>query len=172
MARFIHITDSKNTKSIIRSGIKAIKQLNGNKGVYCHAVLNDYMKTHQWARELTRTGSRNLTCIQFKIRDGEKVLIGRYNEMKISVTSAEAIRISGKHQGFSGLEIFISRKIEQNEIERTYPAPKITGWRYYPEAKHKIPYCSCKYCIRGQIKAKRLKKVKVLMSKFDKIFIP
>ena len=41
-----------------------------------------------------------------------------------------------------GLEVIVPRKIMPKEIIRTYLAPRITGWRYYPEAKGKKPVLS------------------------------
>ena len=114
------------------------------------------MLSHQWARELKRTGIRNFVCIQFKIDDNEIVGIGKYNEEKILMPANEAIDTIMKHIDPSGLEVIIYTKITPSQIDRFYPAPKITGWRFYPEAKGKKPFCHCRYCNRGEIKAQRL----------------
>jgi hypothetical protein len=42
------------------------------------------------------------------------------------------------------------------EIAGTFLAPRIMGGRYYPDAKGKKPFCHCKFCNRGEIRAKRL----------------
>jgi hypothetical protein len=55
-----------------------------------------------------------------------------------------------------GLEVIIRRRIMPKEITRTYVTPQITGWRYYPEAKGKKPFCHTKFCNGGEIRAKRL----------------
>jgi hypothetical protein len=87
-----------------------------------------------------------LVCVQFRIPDEEIVLIGKYNGEKVQMNASEAAGAVQKHADPMGLEVIIPRKIMPKEITRTYPAPLLTGWRYYPEAKGKKPFCHCKFC--------------------------
>jgi hypothetical protein len=151
MATFIHIADAKSKKLIEKNGIKI-----GKKGVYCSPVTQNFSVTHQWARELKRTGVKTLMCVQFRIPDDATVSVGKYNGEKISLTAAEAVATVADHVDPMGLEIIIGRKIIPREISRIYAAPKVTGWRYYPGAKGKKPFCHCRYCNRGEIRAQRL----------------
>jgi hypothetical protein len=72
------------------------------------------------------------------------------------MSASEAAGAVQKHADPMGLEVIIPRKIMPKEITRTYPAPLLTGWRYYPAAKGKEPFCHCKFCNRGEIRAQRL----------------
>jgi hypothetical protein len=83
-------------------------------------------------------------CVQFKIPDVEPVLVGKFNGEKLEMTAAEAAGAVLNHSDPMGLEVIIPRKITANEVMRTYLAPRITGWRYYPTAKGKPPFCHCK----------------------------
>jgi hypothetical protein len=144
MVSFIHIADKKDEQAILGSGIKAMKRRSGLRGVYALPVVPNYATTHQWARELKRRGNRTLMCVQFKIPDVEPVLVGKYNGEKLEMTAAEAAGAVLNHSDPMGLEVIIPRKITANEVMRTYLAPRITGWRYYPTAKGKPPFCHCK----------------------------
>ena len=156
MATFVHIADERKLNLIQKNGLKLNRRHNGEKGLYCFPVLKDFSLSHQWARELRRTGIKNYICIQFTIGDDEIVEIGKYNEDKILMTANEAINTVMNHSYPLGLEVIILKKVLPKQISRIYPSPKLTGWRYYPEAKGRKPFCNCKYCNRGQIKAQRL----------------
>ncbi|MBK8800845.1 MAG: hypothetical protein IPN71_02095 [Fibrobacteres bacterium] len=155
MSSFIHITDANEASLIQRSGIK-LSRIGTRKGVYCFPVLKDFHMSHQWARELKRSGVRGLVCIQFKLPDDMVVEVGKYNQDKIRLASSEAIHTIMNHSDPYGLEVIVPEKILPSQIQRIYPAPRLTGWRYYPEAKGKKPFCHCRYCNRGEIKANRL----------------
>jgi hypothetical protein len=156
MASFVHIADKNSEDAILRNGIRSTKRRSGNQGVYAMPVLPNFSATHQWARELKRRPIRSLVCVQFRIPDEEPVLVGPYNGEKLEMTAAEAIHAILSHTNPMGLEVLIRRRIDRKEITRTYPAPRITGWRYYPNAKGKPPFCHCKWCNRGEIRAQRL----------------
>jgi hypothetical protein len=156
MASFIHIADRNKEQSILRNGIRSVKRPSGTSGVYAMPVLPDFSTTHQWARELKRRPIRAHICVQFRISDEDRVFVGRYNGEKLEMTAAEAVSTVRAHADPMGLEILIPRKIDPGEITGTYPAPRVTGWRYYPEAKGKTPFCHCKFCNRGEIRAQRL----------------
>lgn len=156
MVSFIHIANKNDEKSIIQNGIKSAKRKTGFSGVYAVPVIPSHSTTHQWARELKRRGVRTLICVQFKIPNDQCVLIGKYNGDKLKLTAGAAFAEVLKHTDPMGLEVIIPRKILPKEITRTYLAPRITGWRYYPTAKGRKPFCRCKFCNRGEIRAKRL----------------
>lgn len=151
MASFIHLADASDRKLLEKNGIKA-----GKRGVFCSPVTKNFSVTHQWSRELRRKGVKSFICIQFRVLDDEMVSVGMYNGEKIAMTAAEAVAAVAGHTAPQGLEVIFSRKIFPSEIKRIYPAPRITGWRYYPAAKGKKPFCHCRYCNRGEIRAQRL----------------
>lgn len=151
MASFVHITDEKKRKLIEKNGIKKSK-----RGVFCMPVTKDFSITHQWSRELKRGGARALICVQFRVSDDDVVLVGIFNGGKIKMTAAEAVGTIAAHTAPMGLEVVFERKILPKEITRIYAAPKLTGWRYYPAAKGKQPFCFCRYCNRGEIRSQRL----------------
>jgi len=154
MVSFIHIADKNDEASIVKNGIRATG-MRGDRGVYAVPVVPNYATTHQWARELKRGGIRTLICVQFKIPNDELVLVGKYHRKKLMMTASEAAAAFMKHTDPMGLEVIVLRKVMPTEITRTYLAPQVTGWRYFPEAKGKKP-CRCKICNRGEIRAQRL----------------
>jgi hypothetical protein len=156
MVTFVHIADKNDEASIIKNGIRSAKRKTGPRGVYAVPVVPSYTTTHQWARELKRRGIRTLVCVQFRISDDELVLVGDYKGEKLVMTASEVAAAFLKHTDPMGLEAIVPRRIMPKEITRTYPAPQITGWRYYPSAKGKKPFCNCKFCNRGEIRAQRL----------------
>jgi len=156
MASFIHIADKKNEQTILRNGIRSARLRSGFQGVYAMPVLPNFATSHQWARELKRRRIKTLVCVQFKIPDGDSVFVGKYNGEKLEMTAADAVAAVLRHTDPMGLEVVIPRKIDSREITRTYLAPRVTGWRYYPAAKGKPPFCHCKWCNRGEIRAQRL----------------
>ncbi len=155
MVSFLHIADKNEEKSIAKNGIRSGK-LKAARGVYAVPVVPNYATTHQWARELKRSGVRTLICVQFKIPNNESVWVGRYNGEKLEMTASEAAAAFVKHTDPMGLEVIVPRKILPKEITGSYIAPRIAGWRYYPDAKGKKPFCHCKFCNRGEIRAQRL----------------
>lgn len=119
-------------------------------------VIDDFLLTHQWVRELKRRGHRTAVGIYFRIADNEQVWAGEYNSPKSKLTSAKAAAQlrTGKILGF---EVIIPRSIMPTEITAIRLLPAV-GWRYFPEAKGKPPRCLCRYCNRGDIKSKKMRK--------------
>ena len=156
MVSFVHIADKNDEVSIVKNGIRSVRRTTGLRGVYAVPVVPNYATTHQWARELRRRGIKTLLCVQFRIPDEEFVLVGKYSGEKLEMTASEAAAAVLTHTDPMGLEVVVPRKIMPREITRTYLAPRITGWRYHPEAKGKKPFCHCKFCNRGEIRAQRL----------------
>jgi hypothetical protein len=155
LATFVHIFDARNSKKIIRDGIRPIRMLSRVKGVFCVPVVPDFQTTFQWLRELKRHGYRTASAVQFRIPDSEQVSVGRFAKPHSKMTAAEAIAFFREAKDARGLEVVIMRKIEPQEITRIRSVPQITGWRYYPEAKGKHPLWPGK----GAINASRLRQV-------------
>jgi hypothetical protein len=156
MVSFIHIADKNDERAILKAGVRATKRRTGLRGVCAMPVVPNFATTHQWARELKRWGTRTLICIQFKIPNKEPVLVGKFNGQKLEMTAAEALSAVLNHTDPMGLEVIIPRRITAAEIARTYLAPRIIGWRFSPAAKGKPPFCRCKWCNRGDIRASRI----------------
>lgn len=73
------------------------------------------------------------------------------------MTAAEAIKVFLRHPTGMGLQVLVLRRIEAKEIKRTYVPTQIIGWRYYPEAHGKPPFCGCAFCQRGLIKNRKIR---------------
>ncbi len=158
MARFIHLTDERLLPRLKKSGIKT--SLWGRERlrcVYATPVLPDFQVTHQWLRELKNRGIRTIGAIQFTIPDREEVRVGRFSEDPVSMTAAQAVNVFRKHPTGLGLQVLILRRIEAKEIKRTYVPTQIVGWRYFPEAHGKPPFCGCEFCQRGLIKNRKIR---------------
>ena len=150
MAIFIHLFDAKNKSAIARNGIKQSKSGSYKiDGVYATPQLPSYELTHQWMRELRRFDRQVTLAARFRIADTEQVYVGRYNEQHLLVDAAKAVAIAQNHDRSLGLEVIIPRKIKPQEIIKIYQPPKVTGWRYHPDA-HGIKPCGCEYCQLGQ----------------------
>jgi hypothetical protein len=158
MARFIHLTDERLLVRLKKSGIRTTfwgrERL---RCVYAVPVLPDFQVSHQWLRELKNRGIRTIGAIQFKIPDEEEVLVGRFSEEPIAVTAAQAVKVFMDHPTGLGLQVLIRRRVEPKEITRTYVPTQIIGWRYFPEAHGKPPFCGCPFCQRGLIKNRKIR---------------
>lgn len=157
MTQFIHLTDSRIIDRISRAGIAMARtRLKGVKGFYCTPVCKDYYRTHQWLRELKRTGVTSIHAIQFSVPSDLMVWVGRYNSEHIQVTAAEAAGIFENHTDGLGLEVIVPGRIHKSSITRVYVPSQVLGWRFSPESKGSKPFCGCKYCNRGEINAYRV----------------
>jgi hypothetical protein len=158
MAQFIHLSDERLIRRIAKSGIKPSELWDtGKRYVYATPVLKDFMISHQWLRELKGRGVRTIAAIQFRIPDGEPVMVGPFGAEPLESTAAGATRVFMEHKSGLGLQVMIPRKILAKEITRTYLPPQLIGWRYYPEAHGKPPFCGCEYCQRGVIKSRKIR---------------
>lgn len=159
MPHFIHLADDQKVGLIRKNGIIASKIFDRDqKGVFATPVTPHYYLSHQWLRELKRSGISTISAIQFHIADDVEVVIGRYNEDHIAMTAAEAVKVFMEHESGLGLEIIIPKSIPAKAIARVYNPKQICGWRYYPEAHadDRKP-CGCPYCQRGQINNRKLR---------------
>ncbi len=151
----VHITDAKNVRSIQRSGIRP----SGNNGaVYLMPLTPNHLVSHQWLRELKRSGTRQLVGIYLRIPSDEKVWVGHYNQPHQLVTLGEAIRQLNELHDPLGFEMFVCRKVETSEIQKVRSLPQVIGWRHMPHA-HGRALCGCPVCLpKGSIKSSALRK--------------
>jgi hypothetical protein len=140
---------------IAKGGIlAATTRLDNEKGFYCTPVSIDFYRTHQWLRELKRSGVKSIHAVQFNLAPNTLDWIGSYNGDHIKVTAAAAAKIF-HHDGL-GLEVIVSKSLPRSSIKRIYQPTQVVGWRIHPQAKGKKPFCGCRYCNRGEINAYRV----------------
>ena len=154
MPLLVHLTDEKETASIIKNGIKIGKY---RKGIYYMPVMPNFYISHQWLRELKRFKGNTFVGVYFKVSGSQKVFAGKFNEPHKNITLNEAIKEIQSVQDPLGYELIIDRKIEQKEVHKIQHLPQTIGWRYKPGSNGKKP-CSCDYCQKGKIKASRIRK--------------
>jgi len=53
--------------------------------------------------------------------------------------------------------VLVPRRIAVSEIRAIRQVHRVTGWRYFPEAQGKPPFCGCSYCQRGNIKSRKIR---------------
>ncbi len=152
MAMLVHITTEQAARMMLKSGIRAERcVINGvaGKGVYAMPVTRNFMVSHQWLRELKRGRSGSLVGLYIRVPDDELVHWGRYNQVHVSITAAEAVGRAMHGDTMDGSQIVLRRKILASEIHRVRRLPQLVGWRHYPEAHGKRPWaCAC--CQRGE----------------------
>lgn len=162
MAMFVHLTSAANAPRIRRSGIRAAGHGQGGaRGVHCFPVLPSYTLTHQWLRELARSGSRGgLVAVHVRLDDAQDVLVGHYTDRargaQATVSASTAVRRIAGLEDPRGWEVFVPRAVRPREVHRIRSAPQVVGWRYLPDA-HGAPPCTCFGCrVRGGYGARRL----------------
>jgi hypothetical protein len=153
MASFVHIADERHAASIRGNGLKLAKQA---VAVFALPVIENFVISHQWLRELKRTGFNAAVGVYFKIPDSELVLAGKYSQEKKPMTAAQAVAELRANETM-GFEVLIPRSIKATDIKYIRTLPQTLGWRYFPEAKGKPPFCGCSYCQRGNIKSRKIK---------------
>src|SRR5690349_21561568 len=154
MPTLVHITDEKNSARIKRSGIALGKP---RRAIFFMPVVQDHFISHQWLRELRRSGARTLVGVYFRLSPDEVVWAGRYNEPHRQVPLGLAIRELNSLADPLGFEIFIDRKIAASAITRIRHLPQKIGWRYQPHAHGTRP-CGCPVCLpRGSIKSRSIR---------------
>ena len=177
MPVFVHLTSHRNLPSVRRGGIRPTK---GASGVYALPVTRNFNVSHQWLRELRRSGGGTILGVYFRIPDDEIVEIGHYNSIALKMRAAEAValmmaaeerpadaaraadqkiravrerrRLPTSPEGF---EVVIARRIAPAEILRVKPLPQVVGWRYAPGSNGRPP-CACMCCERGRYGIRRL----------------
>jgi hypothetical protein len=155
---FVHIADARSSASFARAGIRLPRVRPGYPtGVFAMPVLKDYFASHQWLRELKRRGARTLVGVYFRVPSSEPVLVGHYRQAHAPMTAGRAARVIMEAEDPRGYEVIVPRKIEPKAIHAIRAVHRVVGWRYYPEAKGKKPFCGCQSCTRGEIKSRRLR---------------
>ena len=162
MATFIHITDERINRRILRGGVRANTiatrgwpEIAAPRcGVFCVPVAPNFQATFQWLRELKRAGYRSACGIQFRIDDAEAVYVGHYDQPPQAMTAAEAVAFFLQAEDPRGLEIIVPRRILAREITAIRSIPQAIGWRFYPAAKGREPL----WPPAGSIKASQLRR--------------
>ena len=108
MAQFIHLFDESDAASIKRGGIRVEKtkwrKLNG---VFLFPLTENFVIAHQWMRELRRRRGQALLAARIRLKDTERVLLGKYNEDHIETTAARALGIVRQHHDPMGLQVIL-----------------------------------------------------------------
>ena len=162
MTTLIHITNADLENSIKKNGIKAGKKSNL---VFFMPITPNYLISHQWARELKRSGVKNFIAIYFKINKTNQVWHGHYFKEHKKDTVNSAVAEFNVLEDQLGYEFYIDRKIEAKEIVKIKRIPKPMGWRYSAKAHGTRP-CGCPMCLQfGGFKTKRFREDESNMSR-------
>ncbi|MDB5206810.1 MAG: hypothetical protein JWR72_1885 [Flavisolibacter sp.] len=153
MPTLVHLADERETSSIKKNGIKIGKH---RQGIFCMPVLTNFYLSHQWLRELKRSGVKTFVGVYFKMDSKARVYAGRYNQEHRHIELGEAIKEIQAIDDPLGYEIIIDRKIEAKEVDKIKNLPQNIGWRYKPRANGLKP-CGCDYCIKSTIKGNRVR---------------
>lgn len=159
MPMFVHLAPESRVGLIRRNGIGRLRKASGERpgGVFAVPVTRDFYISHQWLRELKRRGQGAISGVYFRVPDEEPVWVGHYSRGHQTMTAAQAVAEFHAAEDRQGWEVIIPRRVDTREIHRVRALPQLVGWRYSPEAKGKPPFCTCKYCIRGEYGAQRLR---------------
>jgi hypothetical protein len=156
---FVHLAPESRVALIRHNGIGPLRKALRDRptGIFAVPVTRNFYVSHQWLRELKRQGQGVISGVYFRIPDDEPVWVGHYGQAHRPMTASEAVAEFMGGEGREGWEVIIPRRIAAKEIHRVRALPQVVGWRYYPGANGKPPYCTCKYCTRGNHGAARLR---------------
>lgn len=156
---FVHLSTESRAVLIRRNGIRRLRRPKEDfpGGIFAVPVTRNFYASHQWLRELKRKSSETIVGIYFRIADDEKVWVGHYNQNHQWMLAAEAVREFMSAEDNRGWEIVIPRRIIASEIHRIRRLPQVVGWRFSPQSKGKPPFCTCRFCTRGEYGARRLR---------------
>jgi hypothetical protein len=159
MAMFVHLAPESRIAVIRRNGIRRLRRAVGNfpGGVFAVPITRNFNISHQWLRELKRRNKGPIAGVYFRIPDDERVWVGHYNRGHRWMSASEAVVEFMKAEDAQGWEVVIPRRIEAREIHKTRRIPQVVGWRFFPNAKGKPPFCTCKFCTRGNYGARRMR---------------
>ena len=159
MATFVHLTPESRVATIRRNGIGRLRKpsVGHPGGIFAMPVTRNFHVSHQWLRELRRRGRGVITGVYFRIPDDEKVWVGHYGRAHREMTAAEAVAEFMGAANHAGCEVIVPRHVAAREIHRVRSLPQVVGWRFFPAAKGRPPFCTCKYCTRGNYGAARLR---------------
>jgi hypothetical protein len=159
MVMLVHLTLESSLAKICRSGINRLRKPREDfpGGVYAVPVTRNFFVSHQWLRELRRSNAGPIAGVYFRVPDGESVWVGHYRQTYRWMTAAEAAEVFTTSSDPLGWECVIPRRIEPSEIHRCRRLPQVLGWRYTPDAHGKPPFCTCKFCTRGEYGSRKLR---------------
>jgi hypothetical protein len=159
LATFVHLTSVSRANLIRRNGIRRLRKPFGAcpGGVFAVPVVRNFFVSHQWLRELKRRNTGAIVGVYFRITDDEPVWVGHYNQHHAQMTAAESVAQFDAAEDRQGWEVVIPCRIEAKAIQRIRMLPQVIGWRYWPGAKGRKPFCACKFCSRGEYGAKKLR---------------
>jgi hypothetical protein len=151
MPIFVHLTPVSRIALIRRNGIRRLRKARGDfpGGVFAVPVTRNFYISHQWLRELKRFHPGSFAGVYFRVPDDERVWVGHYHRNHRWMTAAEAVAEFMTAQDAQGWEVVLPRRIEAGEIHRVRSLSQVIGWRFYPTAKGKPPFCNCRFCNRG-----------------------
>lgn len=150
MPIFVHLTSERAGQRMKRSGIRDIR------GVYCLPVVPNYYVSHQWLRELKRSGHRIIVGVYFSLTDEEIVWLGHFGGPHEEMAAAQAAGHVLHAPDGRGLEVIVPHAIRPADIRSVRPLRHVIGWRYKPDAHGGEP-CGCPRCQRGAIKSRRIR---------------
>jgi len=163
MPLFVHIAPEPVAKRIRRNGIAPrrirMPYAGFDRLVWAFPVMESYTLTHQWARELKRSGARTMVAVTFRVPDGEQVFAHHYNAEPERLSAADAVSRIRAMDDPRGAQVVITRRIAPAEIVGVRLLPRTFGWRYFPEAKSADwRPCDCPMCAPvGEVKARRFR---------------
>lgn len=158
MATFVHLTLESQSKHIQRVVISRLRKQFGEcpSGVFAVPVVSDFYVSHQWLRELKRLNARPIVGVCFRLPDTDTFCVGHYNQNHREMAAALSVTVVEAADDAQGWEVVVPRRIEVKEIHDVLTLPQVIGWRYFPNAKGKPPFCPCKFCTRGEYGSKAL----------------
>ena len=157
---FVHLTTESRTSRVQRNRIVRLRKAKGSApaGVYAVPVTRNFYASHQWLRELKRRNEGRIAGIYFRVPDPQPVWLGHYGQVHRLVSAAEAVAHFMKADDPLGWQVVIPRRIEAWEIHKVRRLPQVIGWRFFPKAKGKPPFCTCKFCTRGEYGSAKLRR--------------
>jgi hypothetical protein len=159
MAMFVHLALESQVAKIRRNGIRRLRKATGALpgGVFAVPMTRNFYVSHQWLRELKRRNRGPIAAVYFRVPDDQQVLVGHYNQAHRWMSASQAVGEFTSAEDANGWEVVIPRRVDASEIHRVRRVPQIVGWRFHPFAKGKPPFCTCKFCTRGDFGARRLR---------------
>jgi hypothetical protein len=160
MAMFVHLAPESSAAQIRRNGVARLRRGVGAspRGVFAVPVTRNFYASHQWLREMKRRNKGPIIGVYFRIPDGQPVWVGHYGQAHRWLSASEAVAQFAAADDPFGWEVVIPRRIEAKEIHNTRRLRQVIGWRFHPKAKGKPPFCTCKFCTRGEYGAAKLRK--------------
>ena len=79
-------------------------------------VLPSYFASHQWLRELKRSGVREFVGVHFRLPDAEPVVVGHFKAAHVPMSAARAVRLLLAAADPRGYEVIVPRQVRPAEI--------------------------------------------------------